>query len=89
MLRNSALGVKFRRQHVVESFIADFICLQKKLIIEIDGDSHDNKQEYDKWREENLFNIGYKILRFTNDEVIGNGNLVEKRIKEVLNELEG
>ena len=69
MLRKSALGYKFRRQHVIESFIVDFICLEKKLIVEVDGAIHKNQQEADaildrvkegsqKARPKVLFDVG-------------------------------
>ncbi len=63
-LRGNKLGVKFRRQHAIEFFIADFVCLQKKLIIEIDGFHHDQNPEYDAYRDELLLDLGFKTLRF-------------------------
>lgn len=60
------LGIKFRRQCQVGSFIVDFISIEKKLIIEIDGSQHneDKQMEYDKRRTEFLNSQGYHVLRF-------------------------
>lgn len=73
-LKDEKLGAKFRRQHVIEKFIPDFVCLENKLIIEIDGSVHDVPEnlEYDLGRTEELEDLGYTILRFTNDEVLNN-----------------
>jgi tRNA A37 methylthiotransferase MiaB/very-short-patch-repair endonuclease len=74
-------GYKFRRQHIILNYIADFICLSKHLIIEVDGSIHQlpENQESDKIRTENLNRVGFEVLRFTNDEVInGLENVLEK-----------
>jgi very-short-patch-repair endonuclease len=88
-LRNSKLGVKFRRQHPVENFVADFACLQKGLIVEVDGGYHDNQeqQELDKHRTEVLEQKGFTILRFTNEEILQNVYVVRDKIKQRLQEL--
>ncbi|MBR8702640.1 UDP-4-amino-4-deoxy-L-arabinose--oxoglutarate aminotransferase [Porphyromonas levii] len=67
-------GYKFRRQHIIGRFIVDFVCLDKMLIIEIDGGYHEDltQQESDKTREEWLMQQGYRVIRFTNKEVIAN-----------------
>ncbi|GMN05876.1 hypothetical protein MTsPCn5_12650 [Croceitalea sp. MTPC5] len=67
-------GFKFRRQHIIGEFIADFICLKQNLIVEIDGLHHqlpENKKS-DKERTAWLENQGYRVIRFTNEEVLGN-----------------
>ena len=70
---NAALRkMKFRRQHVIHPYIADFACLQARLLIELDGASHDTKEEADKARESYLQRMGYNILRFSNAEVFQN-----------------
>jgi very-short-patch-repair endonuclease len=77
-LRNrKLLNFKFRRQHPVHKFIADFYCHEAKLIIEIDGGVHENpaNQEYDKNRTDEFKLIGITVIRFTNEEV--NNNLYE------------
>jgi len=73
-LRNEKLFVKFRRQHVIENFIPDFVCLENKLIIEIDGAIHQVPEniEHDLGRTQELEKLGYTVLRFTNDEVENN-----------------
>lgn len=86
LLRDSKLGVKFRRQHPVENFITDFICLQKGLIVEVDGGYHDNEdqQEYDKQRTVSLERKGFTVLRFTNEEIMENVYTVRNKIKQML-----
>lgn len=73
-IRGNQLGVRFRRQHIIGDYIVDFICLRLKFIIEVDGEYHNTKekQEFDKLRDSSLRDEGYTILRFTNNEVIGN-----------------
>jgi very-short-patch-repair endonuclease len=60
---------KFRRQYVIEPYIVDFICLSKKLIIELDGGQHCDQLEYDHARTLFLRSKGYKVLRFWNDAI--------------------
>ena len=70
-LRKGINGLKFRRQHPIGVYIADFYCHKAKLIVEIDGSVH-NKEEVkiqDKIREEDIKQLGYEIIRFTNNEV--------------------
>ena len=88
-LRNSKLGVKFRRQHPVENYIADFACLQKGIIVEVDGNYHENQQqlEFDKHRTQVLGQKGFVILRFTNEEILQNVYAVRDKIKQRLQEL--
>ena len=66
------MGLKFRRQCPLGSYIADFICIEKQLIIEIDGGQHneDKQLEYDKRRTAFLNGLGYYVLRFWNNEVL-------------------
>jgi very-short-patch-repair endonuclease len=83
-LRNRNLGFKFRRQHPIEFFIIDFYCAEAKLFIEIDGVSHlqAGQVEYDEARTEHLENLGYKVIRFTNDDVRYNVDTVIAKIME-------
>jgi very-short-patch-repair endonuclease len=60
---------KFRRQYVIEPYIVDFICLSKKLIIELDGSQHCEQLEYDRARTLFLQGKGYRVLRFWNDTI--------------------
>ncbi len=70
-LKNSKTGFKFRRQHSIGGYIADFYCPQKKLVIEIDGSQHLKREdkEYDKIRTNYFSGLDIKVLRFTNAEV--------------------
>lgn len=89
LLRNRNLGFKFRRQHEIEFFIIDFYCAEVKLCIEIDGESHLEKtqQDYDAARTEYLESLGRKVLRFTNNDVRFNINVVVQEILDQCNEL--
>ena len=70
-LRNRRfLGLKFRRQHPLGRFIADFYCAEHRLVIELDGDVHLARREYDQARTNALRNYGYRVLRFSNDAVL-------------------
>lgn len=82
-LRNSKLGYKFRRQHPIHVYIADFICLDKKLIVEVDGGYHDdaNQQYLDEQRTRDLQSLGFSVIRFTNEEVLYHLNEVVEKIK--------
>lgn len=80
-LKNKQLGVKFRQQHIVNKFIVDFCSIEKALIIEVDGKIHEKQKEADKQRTKILENEGYKIVRYTNDDVINNINDVIAKIK--------
>ena len=74
MLRAKKLeGMRFRRQHPVENYIVDFICLEEKLIIEVDG-SHHAENSYDAKRDERLKALGFEVLRFWNDEILKNSD---------------
>lgn len=70
-LRHKNLGVKFQRQHGIGSYIVDFYCPKKKLIIEIDGIQHDNinDKNYDSERTKYFESLGFKVLRFWNNEI--------------------
>jgi len=95
VLRNKNTGYKFRRQHPIDMFIIDFYCAGAKLLIEIDGDSHfiPRQEEYDSARTEYLEELGYKVIRFTNNDVRYNilavadeiMRTVESRIAELKN----
>lgn len=88
-LRNRNLGYKFRRQHAIKFFIIDFYCAQVKLCVEIDGDTHLEKeqQEYDAARTEYLESLGRKVIRFTNNDVRFNIHAVAQAIIDHCNEL--
>jgi len=63
-------GSKFRRQHVVGSYIVDFICLEGHLVVEVDGGQHGIQQAYDQRRSAALARQGFKVIRFWNNEVL-------------------
>lgn len=83
-LRNNQLGHKIRRQHAIDQFVADFICISKKIIIEVDGKIHANQNAYDKERTAMLAERGYKVIRFTNKQVLEKIDWVCEEIKKVL-----
>ena len=89
-LRNEFRGIKFRRQHPIGDYIADFLCLKAKLVIEVDGGYHDKPQQQleDQWRTEFLQSKGYRVIRFTNEEVSSQLKGVISRIKEELIKIE-
>jgi very-short-patch-repair endonuclease len=74
------LGLRFRRQYRIGSYIADFYCHAAKLVIEVDGDSHDEREEYDARRTCWLSQEGLKVLRFTNDDILKFEDAVVKSI---------
>jgi very-short-patch-repair endonuclease len=67
---NQVRGVKFRRQFAIEHFIADFCSPQLRLIIEVDGPTHEYTQDEDAVRQELLQSVGFEVLRFTNLDVL-------------------
>ena len=81
-LSTNKLGIHFRRQHVIGCYIADFVCLRKKLIIEVDGGYHSQKEQAikDYYRTEDLERMGFKVLRFRNEEIEINISLVLDQI---------
>jgi very-short-patch-repair endonuclease len=79
-------GAKFRRQQPIGPYIVDFVCLEKKVIIEVDGGHHNeakvsvNDDDRAKW----LSSEGYRVLRFWNNEVLNDTGSVMERIKEAV-----
>lgn len=77
-LRGDKLGVNFRRQHAIGNFIPDFVCIKKKLIIELDGSQHLEQEEYDEERTKYFESIGYTVIpqgdnvRYWNNDVMKN-----------------
>lgn len=84
-LRNNQTKYKWKRQVSIGSYIADFYCWKKLLIIELDGSQHLDNKEYDKDREKYFLNLGIKTIRFWNNEVNTN---IEGVMKIILEELE-
>jgi very-short-patch-repair endonuclease len=64
------LGYKFRRQHCIERFYVDFVCLQSRLVMELDGSQHLDQQAYDDARTHHLRQLGDRVLRLWNDDVL-------------------
>jgi len=83
-VRAKKLGVRFRRQQIIAGFIVDFYCHKSALVVEVDGDIHDLQQEEDARREKVLCEMGLRILRVGNDEVLKNLSMVVGKIKEMV-----
>lgn len=85
MLKGNNIGLHFRRQHIILDYIVDFICIEKGLVIELDGGYHNDpeQKEYDERRTAHLQQLGYTELRFANEELLTNPDAVIARIKEV------
>ncbi|MDX2188319.1 MAG: class I tRNA ligase family protein, partial [Bacteroidota bacterium] len=85
-LRDQKLGVKFRRQHAIGNYIADFVNIDSKLVIELDGSVHNeiDQKKYDEYRTELLNEEGFKVIRFTNNQVEKNLKSVIEKIKSEL-----
>ena len=83
-IRANRLGVRFRRQQVIQGFIVDFYCHKSALVIEVDGDVHDLQKEEDERREKVLSALGLRVVRFRNDEVMRDLLNVVKKIKACL-----
>ena len=83
--RRQVEGFKFRRQYGIGEYIVDFYCSELKLVIEIDGEYHENKgvKEYDLERDKYLTSLGFKVIRFTNDEVVDECEKVVEKIKKL------
>jgi len=83
-------GYQFKRQRPVLQYVADFFCRKLMLIVELDGITHDNETAHakDTIREECLKNAGYKIVRFTDEEVINNIAGVVSKLERIIDEIE-
>jgi len=77
-------GNKFRKQAPIHRFVVDFVCFEKKLILEIDGSQHKGQIEYDKERTAWLMSQGFTVLRFWNNDVLQNMEGVIQRISSCL-----
>ena len=88
LLKNNSLGFPFRRQHIIGDFIADFVCLPKMLIIELDGGYHQLPEQSVKDEERTLWlnNHGFEVIRFTNEQIVGDTDNVLRIIKKKLYE---
>jgi very-short-patch-repair endonuclease len=81
---------KFRRQHPISTFIADFYSHKLKLVVEIDGGYHLEpfQREYDEFRDEDMIAMGIAVIRFTNEDAIHNGKIVTQKLLEKIRILE-
>jgi very-short-patch-repair endonuclease len=83
-LRANRLGVHFRRQQVIAGFIVDFYCHKAALVVEVDGDIHDLQQEEDARREKVLGELGLRVIRFGNDEIVRNLSAVVRMTRALI-----
>jgi imidazole glycerol-phosphate synthase subunit HisF len=88
-LKRSKLGVRFKRQHPIWMYIADFYCQELKLVIEVDGSIHNINEimENDVIRQENIISFGIKVIRFTNKEIRTDIVHVIERIQCIITEI--
>jgi len=84
-IKNKQLGVKFRRQYGIGYYIADFCCPRRKIVIELDGGVHNEKEQkqYDGWRTDDIKDLGFIVIRFSNEEVKCNMDKVLNKIKKL------
>ena len=75
-------GLRFRNQHPIGPFVADFFCPAARLIVEVDGSIHDQQAEQDAVRTDHLAALGYRVLRFRNDEVLNDLPAALARIEQ-------
>ena len=83
-IRNDQLGVTFRRQHAVGIYIPDFCSPRAKLIIELDGSQHMGQADYDEERTRYLESLGYRVIRFWNNDVLNNIDGVIRAIVDAM-----
>ncbi len=85
-LRSKQLWVKFNRQYIIADYIVDFVCLDRKLIVEVDGGYHSEYEQMEKdvHRTERLERLGFSVLRFSNEEVLTE---IEDVLEVIRNEL--
>ncbi len=89
-LRNRNLGdYKFRRQHPIGPYIADFFCAEVGLVIEVDGSGHLDQVQYDQDRTGWLEDQGYHVIRFWNDDVLNSLDEIAQQIIHTCEQLKG
>jgi len=79
-------GLKFRRQHPIGPYVADFYCPSLRLVIEVDGDVHHERRDYDTARTEHLSQYHYRVVRFRNEEVLNDLDGVLRRLTALITE---
>jgi len=87
LLSGKQTGERFLRQRPISNFIVDFFAPEIGLIIEIDGNSHFNKGDYDRYREDKLVSLGYTLIRFSEGDAVHNLDVVSERVRHVIHAL--
>ena len=85
--RRQMHGFKFRRQHPLGNYIVDFVCIEAKVVIEVDGGQHQGQKSYDAERDSWLRKQEYTVTRFWNNEVLEQFDVVKEKIWESLSEI--
>jgi len=90
ILKGSKTKYKFRRQRTIDKYIVDFVCLELNLIIEVDGESHNHIEiaQNDVLRQNKLENLGFRVIRFTDDEILKELSSVGIIIEQIILEQE-
>ncbi|MDD2324912.1 MAG: DUF559 domain-containing protein [Alphaproteobacteria bacterium] len=78
--------IKFRYQHPLSCYVVDFVCLSAKVVVELDGDSHDVSPQADAERQRVIEGLGYKVLRYSNRDVMSNGVEIAGQVRLVAKE---
>ncbi len=82
--RRRLAGFRFRRQHSIGPYICDFACLEAAIVVELDGSQHVEQSDYDERRDAFLRSQGYRVLRFWNNDVLVQINVILETIFEAL-----
>jgi len=85
-LRGRQLGAKFRRQHRIGPYIADLCCVERRLVVELDGGQHSEQIDADQKRSAFMESHGFRVLRFWNDQVLTDTDGVLEQILAALDE---
>ncbi len=83
-VRRKRLGVRIRRQHPIGDFVLDFYCAEARLAIEVDGPVHEQRQAYDRWRDQTLATWGIEVMRVPEERVREELTVVVKEIRDRL-----
>ncbi len=85
-IKSKSIGYKFRQQHLIGDFIVDFVCLSQKVIVEVDGEYHFTNEQIQLENERTIIlnKLGFKVIRFKNEEIIGSISIVLEKIKQEL-----
>jgi very-short-patch-repair endonuclease len=82
--RRQVAGVKFRRQQPIGPYIVDFVCLERRVVVEVDGGQHSEQLRQDERRNQWLEAQGYRILRFWNNDVLANTEVVAQTVLDAV-----